>query len=878
MRRSAFIVIGILGLLLVLSLATALLLPAERIGAFAVGRAAAAIDSDITVQRFRVQLLPRPAVALEEVRVGGPRTHPDTARFASARRIELRPRIMPLLRRHVVIDRIVVDRPEIFIRIAEDGTSNVPALVDGDASDEAGGDAELSISRLRVRHGVIAYVDESTGRTVSAAGIDQTLGLTGSLTAGDLSRIVLDGDLTIGELDADLPGTLAWPVRNLRLRVEHAIDVDRTADRLEFTELRLTVQEVALDVSGSITAFSDADTRTVALRAATASFDVAQLIESLPRSLLEGASGDALEGAAGRAQIEATVNGRAGAGAVPDVAGVLRLDDVGLRRGRHGTIASGINGDIAFSLDSVASPAISGRLLDEPLRLSFSIHDLAAPQGRAALNTAVALAEAQKLGLLPEGSAGTGRVTVDATVEGSQAAPGDAHLDGHIGLAGVRLTLDALEQPVIVRDGRIELRGRSLRATGVTADIGRSDVALDFNADNWLPYALGDTTRTPTVRFEARATTFDVDEIFGVDPEEQKYSELFFARLTRRQIDGMTATQVAEQLGLGLPTVPPIDLDGKILARRLIHGAVPFDDVEVTVATRNRELEVRGANFRMMGGGVQMTGRLGAATRRTGDDVTQPLRLDYTVDDVTASRFLERYMTFRDQVGGRLLLTGSLQLDLDRHLLPVTESLNGNGTIAISDGELVNWPLLRTLGERIGVAGFDTVAFRDWSGRYRIAGGTVVLDESVLESGDLVVRAAGSFAFTGILDLGATVYMPQRWATRLPGAPTGFLVNLVAGPDGRVPVGARISGTARDPVIQLDMTEASARAADAAREAAQAEGRAMAARIAEDLAERMMPADSVTAGADSLKRRAEEEVVNRLRRVLRPGNRDSVPR
>lgn len=878
MRRIAYIVISILGLLLVLGIATALLLPAERIGSFAVGRAAAAIDRDITVQRFRVQLLPRPAVALEEVRIGGPRTHPDTARFASARRIELRPRLVPLLRRNVVIDRIVMDRPEVFIRIAADGTSNVPALTGDEAAGEAGGDAELRISRLSIRNGTVVYLDAGDGTTVRADGIDQRLAMVGSVDAGELSRMVLDGHLSIGALDADLPGRLAWPLRDVRLKVEHAVDVDRAADRLEVTQLRLTVQEVTLDISGEVTAFADADERTVDLRAATASFDVARLIASLPRGLLEGGSGDALEGAAGRAQIEATITGRAGAGAVPDVAGELRLDDVGLSRGRHGRIASGIDGAVVFSLDSVASQGITGQLLDEPLRVSFSLHDLAAPQGRIALNTALALTQAQKLGLLPEGASGTGRVTVDATIDGSQAAPGDALLNGQISLAGVQLTFDALEQPVIVRDGRIEMRGRAISARGMTAAIGRSDLALDFNAVEWLPYALGDTARTPTVTFEARATTFDVDEIFGVDPDEQKYSELFFARLSRRQIDGMTATQVAEQMGLGLPHVPPIDVDGRILARQLVHGGVPFDDVEVSIATRNSELEVRGASFRMMGGGVQMTGRLGASGAAAGDGVTQPLRLDYTVTDVTASRFLERYATFRDQIGGKLLLTGSVQLDLDEHLLPVTESLNGNGTIAIADGELVNWPLLRVLGERIGVAGFDTLAFRDWSGRYRIAGGTVVLDESVLESGDLIVRAAGSFGLTGILDLGATLYMPQRWAARLPGAPTGFLVNLVAGSDGRVPVGARITGTAQDPVVRIDMTEASARAADAARETAQSEARAMAARIADDLADRMLPADSVAAGADSLKRRAEEEVVNRLRRVLRPGNRDSVPR
>src|SRR5690606_21738910 len=180
----------------------------------------------------------------------------------------------------------------------------------------------------------------------------------------------------IADIDVDAPAVLAWPVHDLRIRIDHDVAVDRTADRITLSRLSLTLQEIALDVTGSIAAMSDSLTRTVDLRAQTGSTDLARLIASLPAALLESSSGDVLTGAAGTVQVDVAIAGRAGAGATPAIAGVLAMSDAALARGRHGTIADALNGRIAFSLDSVSTDGITGRVLGEPLRIVASVHDL----------------------------------------------------------------------------------------------------------------------------------------------------------------------------------------------------------------------------------------------------------------------------------------------------------------------------------------------------------------------------------------------------------------------------------------------------------------------------------------------------------------------
>jgi hypothetical protein len=889
----------------------AALLDAERVGRFAAARAAAALDRDVRVDGFRVRVFPRVAVVLEGVEIGGPRGEPGAPAVATARRVELRPRLLPLLRREVVVDALVVDRPRILIRIAADGTSNLPAFGgdEGDAAAGTPGDVALDLRSFRVRDGRVAYLDEGSGVAVRLDGMEQRLRLAGAVAAGELARVALAGEIAVAALDAELPGSLAWPVRGLKLRLEHEAELDRAADRLELTRLRLTLQEVPLELAGMVTALSDSTARTVALRVETGAIDVARLVASLPRGLVE-ADGEALRGVGGRASLSARVVGRAGGGAVPAVAGTLRLDDVALARGGRGArLAEGVAGDVAFTLDSVTSAGITGRLLGEPARVAFTVRDFAAPQGRLEVRAALELEALRRAGLLPAEFDGAGRIALDVAAAGALLAPEAADLTGTIGVTGLSLATSGAAPRLLVSDGVVELGGRTLAARGVRAQVGGSDLTLDVEAREWLPYALGDTARAREVEvvFEARSDRFDADEAFGTAPDHT-YSELFFARLQDRPLAGRTAAEHAEAAGLGLPEIPPIRLDGRVRAARLVNGGTAFDDVDVAVAAREGQLHIRAASFRLMGGGVHLAGQFGRAAGGAGEGASQPLELTYSVRDVSAGPFLERFATFRDHIDGGLLLGGSVRMELDRHLLPVRETVTGEGTIAIVGGRLVNWPLVRALAERTGVARFDTLAFRDWTGRYRFAGAAVLLEESLLEMGDMAVRAAGTFDLNGNLELGATVHLPPAWTARIPGAPPAFRLaaDAAAGPDGRVPVGARIAGTAASPTVRLDLSEAGGRVAERAREAAEAEARARMVAAEAVARERLNEAeaeararleqavrgaaagaagnlpgalpgalpgggrDSLALRADSLRQRVESEATGRLRQVVRP--------
>lgn len=909
-KKKILIILGSLALLVVLVIGATFLIPADRIGAIAVAHAEEALDREVRVENFSIRLLPRPAVALQGVTISRsarpgttasasePSSEPSSAASSAASsqasderllmsvdRIDLRPRLLPLLRRNVIVDEVLLDRPRVFLEIDEGGTLDLPTFESDEDAEPATGDSEIQIQRFLIRNGSLVYSDANTGADVTLAGIEQQLRLRGSVDDGALALLALRGELSIADIDADLPEYFAFPVRDIGLRLEHDAELNQADDRLDLGQLRLTLQEVPLDVEGTIHALSNPEARQLSLRAGAENIDIARLIASLPPGLLaglpQGSGGDPLRGTAGLASIAMTISGRAGGEAVPDVDGTLQLDDVALSYGPYapsgsaGNVVGGLDGVITFSMDSVSTPGLTGRLLGEPFELAFNVHDLAEPQGSVALSGAFDLGEANRLGLFPEGMRGSGRVALDVSARGGAAQPADAEVDGSVQMAGVEMQLPEVLQPIRIDDGEVRFAGLDASAQALRATMGESDVTLDFRATNWMGLALGDRARPGTVDFDARSTLFDADALLGYDPDKATYGELLFAHLANRPLDdhgGLTAPQLAEEMGLSLPVIPDVRADGRIRADRVVSGALTYDEVEATLLTRDGDLEIRPASFRMMGGRVNIVARLGAGSGLPAGEAetsTRPFSVEYSVNEVTAEPFLDRFTAFRGHLDGTMMMAGYARMELEENMLPERESVGSEGNLAFVNGALQNWPLVQELGSRISAAGFDTLAFRDWSGRFRVAGARVLLEESLLEAGDIAILAAGSFDVAGNLNIEATLHLPQGLAANIPGAPAGLLA-AVSGEDGRIPVGARIGGTARQPSISLDLSQAGAAAASAAREAAEAEARVQGERLADELGIELPATDSLSAAADSARQRVQDDVQNRLRRLLRP--------
>jgi hypothetical protein len=861
-------------------LAIIVFFPTERVGAIAAERASVALDRQVGVERVRLKLWPRPAVALEGVDIAGASTlltaedagRGSTPALAAIARVELRPRLLPLLRRSVEVHTVVVDRPVLSIRPAP-GEDEAPEAEDPAFWDET----TFNIREFLVRDGTIEYYDSVAGSTVRLEGVDQRLRLEGEMRGGRLARLLLDGEITVENLAADVPEALGFPVRDLRIGLEHRAVLDLTSEQATVDHLALRVQEFTVAGSGSVTAWSDPAARRVSLRFESGDADLADLVASLPDALRRWPAnvpdGEQLSAAGGRLSLRATADGRFGDGEMPVVNGRVTLDDVALARGGN-PLVTDVRGELAFSLDSVATEGITARLLDKPARFAFALHDPAIPRVNGTVEGTIDLERAMAIGLFPEGWAASGHVPIDMTVSGPLLEPTNLRLDGSVGVAGVRVEGVDWPAPLALIAGEITLTDQEVIGRGLNATLGDSDFTLEIAAADWLPYALGDSLTEPRVAFEARSRLVDFDALLPTDPAVPTYAEMFFARLAGKPVNGMSATEAAIDAGYTLPELPGIVLDGRIRADRVTQRNGDYRDVDLRIAGRDGQLDLRDVSLRTLGGAVQLAARLGSGDAAAGAPRSAPLEVSFQVDEVEADAFLHRFTIFRDNVEGSLLLAGAMALRLDEHLLPDPSSLSANGSIGVLDGQLANWSVVRRFGDQLGIARFDSLAFRDWSGSFSMLGSRIVLSESSLEGDDLVVNAAGWFDVGGQLDLGATAYLGSGVTSRVQGGPAATLLAAAGGADGSIPVGLRITGTRADPTVRLDLSEAGGRVAERVREEAEAEARELARTLAERAADRVMGTDSTGAratpggGVEGALQRTQDAVVERLRGLL----------
>jgi autotransporter translocation and assembly factor TamB len=142
----------ILGLLAGLALVAAARLPGWSHG-FVRGRLAAFFHRPVSIGALRWELVPRPRVTIEALRVAGPT--PDAPAFLEARRMVLVPRLRPFWERRALLGRLHATGLRVRISAHRDGGHDLPAFDLGGA-----GGREVRVDRLIVEDSELFVNDQ----------------------------------------------------------------------------------------------------------------------------------------------------------------------------------------------------------------------------------------------------------------------------------------------------------------------------------------------------------------------------------------------------------------------------------------------------------------------------------------------------------------------------------------------------------------------------------------------------------------------------------------------------------------------------------------------------------------------------------------------
>lgn len=327
---------------------------------------------------------------------------------------------------------------------------------------------------------------------------------------------------------------------------------------------------------------------------------------------------------------------------------------------------------------------------------------------------------------------------------------------------------EAIGAPVEVARASVSLRGDGAEVRDAALRLGASALAGSLSVDGF---------DDPSLRFDLSSSQADLDELFSL------------LSSGRAAATGDAKPSLARRLRGG----------GRLRVDRASFGGIELDAFGATVALRDGRFVFEPARVQLYGGAG--TGRAafdlsGAAPR---------FDVDFSLDGVDVKPLLAAGLGYQD-LSGRGRVQGRLQGTASGGLAGALESMVGDGTLSLVDGEIAKLDALRAL-EKASVFGERSLAslgsrlsregtrFESLDARWTMRGGVLRFDDARLVAPDADIGGAGSARLiTKDLDADAVITFSQALSEQMRAEGSRAADVFWDARSGRVVLPARLSG------------------------------------------------------------------------------------
>ena len=804
--------------------------------------------------------------------------------LAALERFELRASPFSALRGRLAVHSIILDRPLIQGIVLEDGRANwdiVPAGEvtegeEGKAAEEAfgepatgpealsGGSMKVSLKRLAIRDGKVLYRDETLGAEAALGDLDLEL-------KGDFSMDRTDLDLAVGMagIDAVYSG-----IRYMR-GGELALDLVAAADLVNH---RYTLQQNELRLNGLILG---AEGRVVLLDGGAMELDLSFFSkETSFRTLLSMVPAIYLQDfsdlrTSGNLRLEGTVKGVMKDSILPDATLLLEVSDgtfsypglpgeVSDVQIRLGVDYRGTDMDLTTVDLSRFHFLAGGNPFDLRLQVSHPVSDMRITGNAdgtidfATLADALPLEDIRMQGRLQTDLAWDTRLSF---IENERFEEVD--LDGSLVLEGILVETPELPVPVSMTRMEMDFNPRYVRLVTLDLVLGSSDLHLEGELRNFIPYLFADGTVSGNLI--VRSDLLDVNQLMPPAAENDTAGTEEAVELAPPVPDSL-----AEPAGMKIPEnmVFNLDLDlGKV-----IYDRITVENIRGGLGVNGGVADLRQLEMEILEGRVMATGKVDTRPEFTEAD----LELDMQGVDIPAS--YETFVTVKRlaPMARYCRGTANVKMDyrsqLDASFNPLYGTIHGSGRIFTRGLQVYNLNTFVRLSELLKTEKFRQMAPDEVDIAFRVRDGRVMVDPFDIDFDDSRIIVSGSHG----IDLTMDYLLDMRIARSDlgPGASEAMnMVSALAGgaginiaPSETLKVKARVTGTFREPRITTDLSENLVSTGQAVRSAVEEKVTEEVQKVEEQVR------DEVSEKAEEMIRRAEEEAAKLVEEARERGD------
>ncbi len=772
------------------------------------------------------------------------------------------------------INRIRLDNPRFLFKLLADGSANYDIMIDtGDSLEtEAPSDFSLSLNRVEINKGYVAYHDDLYVTYVEASDINGVFraNMKGAVTT------ITTRDATIASFSLRYD---QWPVLS-RVRALLTAEMDADLDRMVFTfrDNLIQLNELPLVFEGMVG--WPVDDLEMDFQFGAARSDFASFISLVPALYMKDF--DQLK-TAGSMKLEGHVRGGYTEASYPGF-GLSLVIDNGMFQ-YPGLPASVDNVNVTANITNpgedldltvVDIPRFGVRLAGTPIEARFHLErPMSNPQFDTKITGTLDLSMVEQYYPLEDGYVLKGLIDSDLEMRGKLSSFEQSDYDavyasGKFVAKEVVVKAPMLEDQLEIDLADLRFNPKQVKLEAFRMRLGQNDLAATGEIHNLPGYLFDDQLLKGS--FTAQSSFFDLNTIMEDVPE--------IAESADSPAGGRT-DETGSMSAIRIPANIDVTLDSRFDMVRF--GKLQLANVQGVIHVAEEQAVMDKLRMDMLGGSLELNGFYDSR------DVQPYINLALNILGFDIRQTFEGFNTVQilapiaEYARGAFSANLKISSLLGEGLMPVLTSLKGKGGLRSSAVLLQNTPSMSLLADQLHMDQFREMSLKDLALSFAFADGKLELPPMDLRFGDITANIAGVTYFDKRITYAMRINVPRAMFGSSANQVLNDLVTKAAGiglqisPSETVNLDVGIGGTFLKPEISLSMASLRSNIEDQLRLEADRLLQEAETRIRDELDQVREGVDTqIQEQIDETREKVDAEVEKRVAEVMAEANRQAA--
>jgi len=747
--------------------------------------------------------------------------------FVQIEKLKANVRLLPLLKKQVMISSVSIERPSVVIERNAKGEMNFSDMIDASESekepkkvpaatenkDPLSALENIQISKISIKDGNFKFFDSSDIKAPKEISLDKFNLLIKGVSLSQKIYIDLDTDVYASPkaLHVALSGDLG-PLGNKLAPENIPVDLTLSLDDINLSHLTSYMKGMSIK-SGSINAKTSLKGRLKDKLQCSISLDW----DNLNMMLDDTASKDSSPRQVminGPWRIEAEISGSS---KMPTDTATSPMEDLNFKTDVDATGGKIVFGEL-FQKNSGTplSIGVSGHLKKDALRIddlkiilskivlkgSADIEHFEDPfiNAKASIAPTPLDALAPILPMLKTYELAGMLELSDASVKGKidelknlKGVTGNLTIkNGSAASAELGKKFEKIQASAIVANNAIQIKNTSLK-------IGKSDLHINATVRNPIK---------PDISFNIASSYLDLDTLLPAPSGEKK------TVVAKKEAPASSTSKAEMSLKKKTPEkekAPDLKVGGKVSIKKCIYNKLVLENVLAELEYANALATLKSLSLNTLGGDISTSAKVNIA------DMQFPSwSADLTTRNIDANSILSQFTSIKDTFYGKFNIKTVLQ-GKGSDWPTISKTMSGNGSADIINGKFANINLLDAVGQSLlkyqGLSQLAQVVspntktnlkemtFENLSGKFNIRDGKILLDKIAMSSKDYTLSGAGSIGLDKKLDLQTSLVLPQSKSERMQ---KDKIMKYLLNKEKRVEIPCAVKGDVTNPRITAD--------------------------------------------------------------------------